>query len=77
MNGVHQGTDMIHRRTGQDAVPEIEKVARPPGRLIQNRVRAAPNLRRRGKQHCRIEIALNRDVIPDRRPGLGQLCPGR
>src|SRR5208282_4427029 len=70
---IDQRYHVIDRSLGQNAVAEIEDVARAPAGLVQNRLRARANLAHVGEQHDRVEISLYRDAVTETRPRLAQV----
>src|SRR3989449_8251037 len=62
VDDVHEGPDVLDGRPGQDAVSEIEDVARPAGRAVEDVFHALTDVRRLGEEHRRIEVPLHRDV---------------
>ena len=66
MDGVDERPDVVDRGSGEDAVAEVEDVARPAGGLRRGSRRAcAPDLGGRGEQRGGVEVALDRDVVAD------------
>jgi len=65
---VDQCDDVIDGRVGKDAVSEVEDVAVTPAGLLQDAYGPAANLLHRPKQHDRIEIPLDRDIMADPLP---------
>src|SRR5438094_857122 len=65
--------DVIDRRLWQDAVPEVEEVAGPPRRLPEDGRGVRPDLADRAEKYRRVEVALDRDVVTEPRPGRVQI----
>src|SRR6266536_2978589 len=66
---------VLHRRRGQDAVTEVEDMAGTSARACEDVVGRREDAIQRSEKQRRIEVALNRAVGADSRPGLVQRCP--
>jgi len=76
MHRVHQHRDRLRRRKLRDAVPQVEYVAAAgggPAKGLQRFLHFGADLLRFGKQHCRVQIALQRHTLADPGAGLGQV----
>ena len=75
---VHVARERLHvldRRRRQDAVSEIEDVARAAGGAAQHVARAGEQAIARAEQQRRIEIALDAAVVADALPRLVERDP--
>src|SRR5215831_18567138 len=67
-NGLH----VLDRSCRQNAVPEVEDVARPSSRSFEHLVRLCEDAIERPEEHRRIEVALHRAIEPDAFPRLAE-----
>src|SRR2546426_897052 len=67
---LHYGLHVIDRRLGQNAVPQVEDVARTSTGALQQLGHAHLQLRKRCEQRRRIEIPLDGGAIADVHPRL-------
>src|SRR5687767_7754841 len=73
---VHRGDHrrgVFRGRLGQDAMAEVEHMAGPAAIAVQHPDHLLSYTLRAGEQDAGVEIALQRDPVPDSRPRVGQL----
>ena len=75
MDVVDEGTHVLDRRAGQDAVAQVEDVAGTASRAPQDVVHAGQEALARGEEQRRIEVALDGDVGPRALPALVEWRP--
>ena len=68
MHVARERLDVLDRRRRQDAVAQVEDVARPSAGARQHVVGRGEDAIERAEQQRRIEVALNRPIEADARP---------
>ena len=71
MNELDESLDVVDRRARQNAVPQVEDVARAHGPLAQDLLCSLIDAFRRSEQHARVEVSLNRHIA-QALSGVGQ-----
>ena len=69
MHEIDQEADVVDGRLGQDSVSEVEDMAGASFRLGEDPASLRFDLSRWTEQDCRVEVALNRDIMPEPFPG--------
>src|SRR5437867_11052214 len=72
---IDEPSDVVHRRFGEDAVPQVEDVAGAAGGAVEDRLGVAPNYLEVGKEDRRIEVPLDASLGADPFPRLVQRNP--
>src|SRR5262249_39271968 len=67
--GVDQGSYVIDGGLGQDAVAQVEDVARASGGLAEDGGGAGSDLGHGGEEGGGVEVPLHRDLVPEAVPG--------
>ena len=62
MDQLHGRLDILDRRVGENAVPQVEDEAGFIARLLEHGFHAPLDLVPGGKEHDGIQVALNRDA---------------
>ena len=75
MDGFNHGDDVIDWCFRQDAVTEIKNMAGPSFGSAQDVGDAISDFFWRGQQRDRIEVALNSDIMFNRRPTFVEIYP--
>ena len=73
MDHLDHGQHVLHWSFWQHAMAEVENVARPPLGLLQDALHPFRETIPWTEQQCRIEVALNGDIVPNSPPGVIQL----
>src|SRR5688572_4432526 len=69
MHEVYHGAHGVYVRLRQHTMSEVEDVTRPPAGALQDVTDLAIPFRSRREQRRGFEVALNRPLAPDSRPG--------
>src|SRR5260221_6508069 len=69
MHEFNQSFYVVQRRSGQDAMPQIEDMSRPPAHLIQHGLRARLEFGPGGKERHGVQVALNAHFAAQAIPG--------
>ena len=75
MDDVHEAGEVVGIGSREDAVPEVEDVARPAGGLAEDRPSVRGDRVERADEEAGVQVALDAAVMPDDVPARIEVDP--